>query len=212
MPENSTLVNPIPATIDGFEYRCQWDPRWADMPYSVSANPEQTVGKTGCVPTLQTVALRNLCDLPVEMPDLMAWNIENGMRTEANGTKRVSWNLLTLQTGLRQEAVANDVLAVQEALALGGLIIVSLKAPHRDGLGTPSGHVVALRSIDAAGGVRAIDVNNPDKSQQVWPAAEVFPYVSSALRHLRRPLGSSAVGLRHAPAHQRLRAHTMLRG
>lgn len=195
----------LPEMIDGWQYSCQWHPDWADLPYTITGAPEQTMRLAGCVPTLQDVILRNLCGADTTPPELAEWNIVNGMRTTANGTLRASWNLLAQQTSLQQELIKKDPESIEAALSLGGIVIASVKTPHREGLGTPSGHVVGIHSLDSTG-LKAIDVNNPIKTQRSWDIEEVVPFINSSLRHIRAGDGMRPPRLHKASAAQRLRA------
>ena len=207
----TTQEGAIPSSVEEWDYRCQWDPHFGDTPYTVTNNPEQTIAHGGCVPVLQTVVARSLCGLEVEPPGLAAWNVANGMRTPNNGTKRISWNLFAIQTGLKQDVIGASLEEIGNALAVGGIVVASLKTPDRVGLGTPSGHVVGFRAVSEAGMTKVIDVNSPRNTSLEWDILDILPYVVSNLRHLRGPRKLSA-GLHTASRAELLRATATKRG
>lgn len=185
----SKTIAEIPEKIDDVFYFCQKDPRWTDVPYTITDDPAQTIGTTGCSSTLQAVVQRNVCDMESSTPIVTAqWNIDNGLRTADNGTLRLSWDVMAWQLGLKMNRIKQDVPSIGRALLQhGGFVIYSAKAPTRERLGTPAGHLIGLRDVDERGRLLVIDVNSPDKSQESWSPADVFEDVNSNLVHLWRP-------------------------
>jgi hypothetical protein len=176
---------PTATLANGFAYFSQTDPRWAEQPYTIAGREDQTIGKSGCVPTLQVMALTNLCDLDVTPPELAAWNIDNDLRTETMGTRRASWNLLAEQMGLKIETVGRNPESLETALRLGGLVVVSLYSANGNRLGTPSGHAIGLRTVNHLG-VQLVDPNSQANSEEWWNQEDVLPFVSSSFRHVYR--------------------------
>jgi hypothetical protein len=196
------LAAPLPR---GFVYFSQTDPSWEGTPYTTRGASDQTIGKSGCVPTLQAMVAANLCDLAVTPPDLAKWNIDNGMRTETKGTRRASWNLLVNQLGLNIKTVEKNEESLEVALQIGGLVVASLKGADSSQLSTPSGHVIGLRAVNNSG-VLIVDSNSQANSERPWSYEEISPFVNSGLRHIyhaEADLVTSRSGLRMATLTER---------
>ena len=184
------------AMLGDFTYFSQTDPRWGDLSYTVANDPEQTIGRSGCVPTLQAMVLANLCVSPVTPPELAAWNIDNGMRTETQGTRRASWNLLADQMGLAIEVVPPSAESLAKALQIGGLVVVSLSGAGGNRVATPAGHAIGLREASQSTLVLA-DPNSRANSEREWPYEDILPFAGSSLKHIYRRESDEASGVLH---------------
>ena len=92
----------------------QTDPRWASLPYTVTGDPAQTIGATGCGPTCAAMVVATLRKpAPVTPPEACAWAINHGYRTEKKGTDfaffipyLASWGIPATYTWDRETAIS----------------------------------------------------------------------------------------------------------
>ena len=140
----------LPVRIDDIPYWHQRDARWCFEPYSITDNPEQTIGRTGCVPTTQAMLLAHFeKDLDITPPRLAEWNIRNGFRTETQGTdSSLSMPEFAKDFDRGLESLDLQPETFRRALGGGALIYVVVRHPDRENtLGTPGSHAIIIRQI-----------------------------------------------------------------
>lgn len=115
----------------------QTDPRWRNIMYSGTNNPNETIGTDGCGPTCAAMVVATLRDKKVTPKEAAAWSMRNGCVSPNDGTYWSyfgryfnSWKIPCTQTNSR-------VLA-KEALAKNYMVVTAM----RKGQWTSVGHFI----------------------------------------------------------------------
>lgn len=143
--------NSLPKFIDGIPYWHQRDERWCFEPYTITDNPDQTIGRAGCVVTTEAMLGAYFeDDLAITPPVMAKWNLAHNFRTENFGTNSaLSIPAFTAEFGLGLEAVELDPERFRRALGGNSLIYTIVRHPDRENtLGTPGSHAIIIREIN----------------------------------------------------------------
>lgn len=115
----------------------QTDPRWRNIMYSGTNNPNETIGTDGCGPTCAAMVVATLRDKKVTPKEAAAWSMRNGCVSPNDGTYWSYfgryfnyWKIPCTQTNSR-------VLA-KEALAKNYMVVTAM----RKGQWTSVGHFI----------------------------------------------------------------------
>ncbi|WP_164779740.1 C39 family peptidase [Paenibacillus kobensis] len=150
---------PTPAPTDREPvYYSQEDPRWKTVLYSNRQDRSQTIATSGCGPTCMAMAITTLTGNKVEPPATCKFALDNGFRTDDNGTAWGFFGRIASVYGLKcsQTSDWNDVRA---ALSQPGPIVI---ASMRPGHFTGGGHYILLHNILKKNGEWWIDVLDPN--------------------------------------------------
>ncbi len=153
--------------------------QWADSPYTIIDDPEQTVATSGCHPTLQAMVASTFFGRNILPPDMAAWNIEMGFRTENEGTLGLdSWKELARQCRWKVQSIPHNAFDIARVLACQGGIVVGSAVdtkPTPRSIGRPGGHAIGIREAQDQGSMRLLDPNSIDNSGDVFRAEYVLP-------------------------------------
>jgi|GEM_PF-1138852 len=139
-------------------YYSQEDSRWKHVLYSNRRDPSQTIAASGCGPTCMAMAVATLTGNRLEPPAACKFALDNGCRTDDNGTAWSFFARIAPVYGLKcsQTADWNDV---RVALSQPGPIVI---ASMRPGHFTSGGHYILLHDILKKDGEWWIDVLDPN--------------------------------------------------
>lgn len=109
----------------------QSDSRWKDEMYSAIGSFEQTVGSSGCVPTVCADILATLIDASITPIDLVHLALKWGDRTVCDGT---SWeffvHIFYYYTGFSKYVQTTNISALKDCINAGGYVVCSMKAGY----------------------------------------------------------------------------------
>lgn len=126
----------------GLIYYSQIDNRWKNDPYTITGNPSQTIGTSGCGPTAAAMVVSSIKGI-ITPPQMAKLYVENGFRSKDNGTYWSAFRWTANKFGIGFEETQN----LNEAINLvknNYYVIVSVN----DGLFTSGGHFVVIVGID----------------------------------------------------------------
>lgn len=148
------------------KYYCQNDPKWKSIPYTVTNDSTQTIGKSGCGITCMAMILATWKDPKITPVDMGNLSISLKDRTANQGTEweffghvAKKYNMKYKQTGSIDEAL--------KALQEGAYVVASLGK----GTFTQNGHFIVLWNYDG----KAVSVNDPASTTR--SAKTYLPYV-----------------------------------
>ena len=123
-------------------YYSQIDSRWKNHPYTITGNPSQTIGTSGCGPTSAAMVVSTIkgAILPPDMGDLY---VKYGFRTTNNGTYFSAFKWTADYFGIEYSRASNLDSAIN-AVRNNNLVIVSCGK----GLFTSNGHFIVIVGID----------------------------------------------------------------
>lgn len=126
----------------GLTYYSQLDDRWRDKLYTVTGNKTQTIGRSGCGPTVAAMIVSSIKGeiTPDEMAKLF---LENGYRSPNNGTYWSAFRAVADEFNIDYEETANFNKAL-ELLRNNYYIVVSCG----NGLFTTGGHYIVLVGVE----------------------------------------------------------------
>ena len=126
----------------GLTYYSQLDSRWKDKLYTVTGDKTQTIGRSGCGPTVAAMIVSSIKGeiTPDEMAKLF---LENGYRSPNNGTYWSAFRAVADEFNIGYEETANFNKAL-ELLRNNNYIVVSCG----NGLFTTGGHYIVLVGIE----------------------------------------------------------------
>lgn len=146
-------------------YYCQWDSKWGKLSYSITRDPSQTIGNSGCGPTCVAMILATWFNRKMTPKDTCALAVLLKDRTANEGT---SWEFFKhvadrYKMKYKQSASTNEAL---EALKAGALVICSMTK----GYFTQHGHFILAWKADN----NAIYVNDPNNAAKTSATISLF--------------------------------------
>ncbi|MEK4006312.1 C39 family peptidase [Paenibacillus sp. FSL H3-0333] len=134
-------------------YYSQKDPRWKNTKYSIRSDKSQTIATSACGPTSLAMVISTLTETKILPPEAAKYAVDNGYRTNNEGTSWAYFNNLATKHGLtcKQTPRLDDAKA---ALSNGLLVIASMGKGHFTG----GGHYILLVGINE----NWIDVYDPN--------------------------------------------------
>lgn len=126
---------------EGLIYYSQIDNRWRNDPYTITGNPSQTIGISGCGPTAAAMVVSSIKGI-ITPPQMANLYVENGFRSRDNGTywSAFKWTANKFGIGFEETTSLNQAI---ELVKNNYYVIVSVN----DGLFTSGGHFVVLVGI-----------------------------------------------------------------
>lgn len=124
----------------------QYDPRWANVMYSIRNDKSQTIKSSGCGPTAMCNIINAWFDTTVTPVDLCKIAVKKGYRTSDDGTAWGFFKYMSSQyafSSYESTNVHDDAIAV---LAKGCLIVASMGK----GYWTKQGHFITLWKCDGS--------------------------------------------------------------
>lgn len=123
-------------------YYSQIDSRWRNHPYTITGNPNQTIGTSGCGPTSAAMIVTTIKGtiIPPDMGDLF---IQHGFRTTNNGTYYSAFPWVANYFGIEMERVYSTY-DMAAKVADGYIAVVSCS----EGLWTTEGHFITVMGND----------------------------------------------------------------
>ena len=147
-------------TINRCVHYLQWDSRWKNKKYSTHTS-SQTIGNSGCGPSAMAQIMATFIDPAITPVEMCALAVENGYRTQNNGT---AWGFYPFvfkkYTSFAKYVATSSVETLKAALSQGALAVCSMNNGD-NGFWTKGGHFVTAIGYDAAGYIYA---NDPNKS------------------------------------------------
>ena len=116
----------------------QTDRRWKNILYSNHNDSSQTIGSSGCGPTCAAMVIATLKDSSVTPIETCSWAVQQGYRTDNNGTQWGYFRPQMAAYGLNCDDYTSAAATAVSAVEQGYLVIaLALK-----GLWTSSGHYI----------------------------------------------------------------------
>lgn len=132
-----TPAEPETAPTQPVDYR-QTDPRWRDRPYTVTGDPAQTIGSSGCGPTAMADIIATWFDARVTPVEMCALAVKWGCRTENSGTSHAFFKKCAAKWPFGSYTGTSSFATAKAALEKGALVIANM-AP---GYWTQGGHYI----------------------------------------------------------------------
>lgn len=147
-------------TINRCVHYLQWDSRWKNKKYSTHTS-SQTIGNSGCGPSAMAQIMATFIDPAITPVEMCALAVENGYRTQNNGT---AWGFYPFvfkkYASFAKYVATSSVETLKAALSQGALAVCSMNNGD-NGFWTKGGHFVTAIGYDAAAYIYA---NDPNKS------------------------------------------------
>lgn len=135
---SSELPEVVIGEYKGLTYYSQIDSRWKNYPYTITGNPQQTMGYSACGPTCAAMVVSSIKGtiLPPTMADLF---VQYGFRSKNNGTywSAFRWTADVFDIGYKEIYKLNEVCDLLEE----NYMVV---AACGNGLFTTGGHFILI--------------------------------------------------------------------
>ena len=141
----------------------QFDPRWANVPYTSCGNKSQTIKSSACGPTAMCDIVNAWFDTEVTPVDLCKLSVANGFRTKNSGT---AWGFFKYMSGkyaFSDYESTSDHSVAFAALTKGALVVASMGK----GYWTSGGHFICLWKCDQARMYACDPASNTRTSQKL---------------------------------------------
>lgn len=151
----------------------QTDPRWRNIPYSGTGNPNETIGTDGCGPTCAAMVVATLRNTtPKVTPDKAAWYFkENGGVSPHDGTYWfifgkyfAYWKIPVTET--------NNATMAKEALAKKYMVISAMRRGHW----TTAGHFILAYALEG----NKVRIHDPNSEASYREFADLSTYLNEA--------------------------------
>lgn len=161
--------------IDGFTVYSQYDPAWADKPYSSS-----TIGSSGCGPSAMAMIITALTGQKITPVDTAKEAASQGMYVPGDGSKWIIGPVLAKHWGLTAEPIGGafgpSVVSIAEALKQGKLVITSGKGALPF---TADGHFIVIRAVTASGKFKVGDSGHRNTSEKEWDPQALISHMKA---------------------------------
>jgi hypothetical protein len=151
--------------IEGFTVYSQYDPSWANKPYSSS-----TISASGCGPSAMAMIITNLTGNRVTPVATANYAGAQNMYIAGQGS---SWSIgpvLAQHWGLKATPIGAKVAAITATLQSGGLVIAAGQGPLPF---TSGGHFIVIRGVTASGQWKVGDSGHNNTSDKEWNPLEL---------------------------------------
>jgi hypothetical protein len=157
--------------IDGFIVYSQYDPQWANDPYSTS-----TIGESGCGPTAMAMIITNLSGKQITPDVTAAYAASQGLYEPGVGSSWSIGKVLAEHWGLKATFIGSDMSKINAALQAGSLVITSGQGalPFTSG-----GHFIVIRGVTADGKWKVGDSAHTDTNTQSWDPQQLLSEMNS---------------------------------
>lgn len=123
----------------------QYDEEWNSKPYTITNNPTQTIGSSGCGPTTAAMVLNYYVDDSITPIDTSKFAINNNHRTINDGTAWSYYKDIANEYDLDFKQTSSSKDALQWMNSKSDPLIVCSMGP---GLWTSQGHYILLWDIE----------------------------------------------------------------
>ncbi len=153
---------------DGFVIYNQYDPKWANLPFGTS-----TIAAAGCGPSAMAMVITALTGKSVTPADTTAYANTKNLHTSAGS----SWTIaavLAQYWGLKANNISASVVAINQVLTAGGLIVTSGSGASPF---TSGGHYIVIRGLTADGKWKIGDSNGTiggQNSNTSWDPKQIL--------------------------------------
>lgn len=154
--------------VDNFPIYFQYDPKWANAPYSSS-----TIGRSGCGPAAMAMIITALTGQQITPIQTANYAAQQGMYVPNAGSKWTISPVLAKHWGLKSRSIAKNEAAIKEALESGALVVASGQGPKPF---TSGGHFIVIRAITDTGKFKVGDSGHNDTNDKDW---DTGPIISS---------------------------------
>ena len=151
--------------IEGFTVYSQYDPSWANKPYSTS-----TISASGCGPSAMAMIITNLTGSRVTPVSTASYAASQNLYIDGQGS---SWSIgpvLAKHWGLKATPIGAKVAAITASLQSGGLVIAAGQGPLPF---TSGGHFIVIRGVTADGKWKVGDSGHNNTSDKEWSPQEL---------------------------------------
>ncbi|MGE5607556.1 MAG: RHS repeat-associated core domain-containing protein [Bacteroidota bacterium] len=157
---------------DPWYYYSQRDPDWANEPYTIIDDPEQTIGETACGPTSAAMVITKLTGEPVTplMTAQFALDPNHCYRTRNDGTKGQFFTAIGKEYGLSVKETTSFYEAKRHLKNNPNSIVVASMGP---GHFTGSGHYIVLNSTKGFT-THVLDPYSASKNRFWWDLTLAF--------------------------------------
>lgn len=151
----------------------QTDPRWRNIPYTSTSNPNETIGTDGCGPTCAAMVVATLRDKKVTPVQAADWSVSHGYLSPNDGTYwsyfhayLEKYNIKLVQTSLASKAEA--------ALRNNRMVITSMGR----GLWTSGGHFILAYGISG----NKVLIHDPNSEASYREQGDLYRYKNEAVQ------------------------------
>ena len=147
----------------------QTDPRWANIPYSVTGNPAQTIGTSGCAPTCAAMVVATLRYSSITPIDAATYALSHGYRTPNSGTE---WGFFRSYLDAFKIPF-EETWSVDRTLAAlkSGYMAITVAGK---GMWTSEGHIILAYGVTDGG--RRVLIHDPNSEAVQREIADVNKY------------------------------------
>ena len=157
--QSATTATTSGSKINDCVHYIQWDSRWKNVKYSTHTS-KQTIGSSGCGTTSMAMILAQWIDKKITPVQTSKLSVDNGYRTENNGT---AWGFYEFcfkhYGGFSKFVQTNSISVLKAALAEGALAVCSMNN-NDNCFWTKGGHFITAIGVDD----KYIYANDPNKS------------------------------------------------
>lgn len=125
-------------------YFMQTDPKWKDVPYTITGNKSQTIGTSGCGATSAAMVIATYKMPSVTPVEVASWFVKYGFRTKNSGTAYAAFPWVKDKFEFRAYGETKSAATIEKCLANGGLVICNMGK----GYWTNGGHYIVVRGFD----------------------------------------------------------------
>lgn len=152
--------------MDKPKYYSQYDTKWANIPYTIDGDKQETISYSGCGPTCMAMILATWVDPKITPVETCKMAIDMKDRTANDGTEwEFFGHMATKYTlGFKQTSSTFEALT---ALKTGSLVVCSM-GPSTF---TKSGHFILIYGVDANGKIMVNDPASTTRSGKVYDSS-----------------------------------------
>jgi hypothetical protein len=152
--------------IDGFTVYSQYDPDWANKPYSTS-----TIGASGCGPAAMAMIITALTGQQITPVATANYAAAQGQYVPGQGSRWSIARVLAARWGLKSQFIGAEAAKITATLQAGGLVIATGQGPKPF---TSGGHFIVVRAVTASGKWRVGDSGHNDTSSKDWAPQQLL--------------------------------------
>lgn len=151
--------------IDAVDYK-QFDKRWADLPYTSTGDPKQTIKSSGCGVVAACDVLASLISPKITPLSVGPLLVRGGFRTANSGTSWAAFKWIAKKYGFLSFKQTSSIAIAKKYIRYGGLVVCIM----RKGYWTSGGHYICMHGYDDT----YIYANDPASSKRTRQHQDQF--------------------------------------
>ena len=152
----------------------QTDPRWRNIPYTVTGNPNDTIGTCGCGPTCAAMVIATLRDKKITPKEAAAWSVNHGYLSPNDGTYWAYFKPYLATYNIKCEQTSSDASALA-ALKKDRMVITAMGK----GLWTSGGHFILAYGLSG----QKVKIHDPNSEASYRELGDLTRYQKEAVQY-----------------------------